>query len=176
VQGNTTFTNVQKDIEMSDQEYGLLVGFGFSITYAVVGLFVGRLTDLYSRTLILFGGLVVWSLSTAATGNLSSPPLAPPPSYSPSALFANLFASRSRPCVLASPRRQICPRHRRSLLQPPCLLPHLRPLPARKTLHSQWHLRIRRLRRRRPCVLVYRPQLPIRLEGDTPLIPPPPPP
>src|SRR4029078_12338931 len=44
------------------------VGTAFTLLYAMVGVPLGRLTDKFSRRWILFFGVTVWSLLTAASG------------------------------------------------------------------------------------------------------------
>jgi MFS family permease len=58
---------IRKQWALSDTALGTL-GTAFTIVYALVGLPLGRLSDLFSRTRILSGGVFVWSLLTAASG------------------------------------------------------------------------------------------------------------
>ena len=53
--------------KLSDTSLGSL-GTAFTLLYAMVGVPLGRLTDKFSRRWILFFGVTVWSLLTAASG------------------------------------------------------------------------------------------------------------
>lgn len=56
---------------LSDTALGTL-GTAFTIVYAIVGLPLGRLADVASRTRLLAGGVFAWSLLTAASGMCST--------------------------------------------------------------------------------------------------------
>jgi MFS family permease len=58
---------IRKEWSLSDTALGGL-GTAFTILYAIIGLPLGRLSDLFSRTRILAGGVFVWSALTAASG------------------------------------------------------------------------------------------------------------
>ncbi len=60
--------DIRVEIPMSDSQIGVLTGLAFAIFYAFAGLFLGRLSDRYSRKNILIGAIGVWSLATAACG------------------------------------------------------------------------------------------------------------
>lgn len=55
------------DLTLSDIELSLVVGPVFFIVYMTSGLVIARLVDTFNRVLILFFGILVWSLATAAT-------------------------------------------------------------------------------------------------------------
>ena len=59
---------IRRDLGITDFEISLLQGFGFGLFYAVFGLPVGWLVDRMSRRWIVFWGVTVWTLSTAACG------------------------------------------------------------------------------------------------------------
>lgn len=59
---------IQRDLDLSDTEFGLLHGFAFALFYATMGIPVARLADQHSRPLIISVGIVVWSLATVACG------------------------------------------------------------------------------------------------------------
>lgn len=93
------------DLGLSDIQIGLLQGAAFSVFYAVFGLPLGRLADLYNRRLIIIVGLCLWSLATAVSGLASGFALlflarclvgVGEASLSPSALsmFADMFSSK----------------------------------------------------------------------------------
>jgi MFS family permease len=58
---------IRKDWELSDSKLGWL-GTAFILLYAVVGLPLGRLADVWRRKWILAVGVGLWSLLTAASG------------------------------------------------------------------------------------------------------------
>jgi MFS family permease len=58
---------IRKEWSLSDTDMGIL-GTAFILVYAAVGVPLGRLSDRFSRTKILSGGVAIWSLLTAASG------------------------------------------------------------------------------------------------------------
>src|SRR6185369_12367497 len=58
---------VREEWKLSDTVLGSL-GTAFTLLYAVVGVPLGRLTDKLSRRWILCGGVMLWSVLTAASG------------------------------------------------------------------------------------------------------------
>jgi MFS family permease len=58
---------IRKDWNLSDTDIGIL-GTAFVLIYATVGVPLGRLSDRFSRTRILSGGITVWSVLTALSG------------------------------------------------------------------------------------------------------------
>jgi MFS family permease len=58
---------VREEWKLSDTALGSL-GTAFTLLYAVVGVPIGRLTDKFSRRWILFAGVSLWSVLTAASG------------------------------------------------------------------------------------------------------------
>src|SRR6187549_1242517 len=58
---------VREEWKLSDTALGSL-GTAFTLLYAAVGVPLGRLTDKFSRRWILFAGVTLWSLLTAASG------------------------------------------------------------------------------------------------------------
>jgi len=71
---------IRETLEITDSQYGLLMGSSFAIMYAVAGLPLGRLADRFSRRAIIAGSVLFWSLATCAGGLSKS--------------FAQLFVSR----------------------------------------------------------------------------------
>ena len=59
---------IKRDLGLTDTQLGLLQGFAFAIVYSVAGLPIGWAVDRAPRRIILFLGVMVWSLSTAACG------------------------------------------------------------------------------------------------------------
>lgn len=64
--------SIRVDIPMTDTHIGILTGLAFAIFYAVAGLAIGRLADIFSRKKILIGAISVWSLATAVSGAANS--------------------------------------------------------------------------------------------------------
>ena len=64
--------SIRIDIPMTDTQIGILTGLAFAIFYAVAGLAIGRLADLFNRKKILIGAISVWSLATAVSGAAGS--------------------------------------------------------------------------------------------------------
>ncbi len=59
---------IRVEIPMTDSQIGILTGLAFSIFYALAGVFLGRLSDIYSRKKILLAAVSFWSLATALCG------------------------------------------------------------------------------------------------------------
>jgi MFS family permease len=64
---------IQRDLGLSDFEMGLLQGFAFSILYSMAALPIGRYVDRAKRrSVLIFWGVLFWSLMTALCGFASS--------------------------------------------------------------------------------------------------------
>jgi MFS family permease len=59
---------MKHDLGITDVQFGILNGFVFTVTYAVLGLAIGVLADRYDRRGLIFFGVAVWSLATTACG------------------------------------------------------------------------------------------------------------
>src|SRR5581483_10853684 len=59
---------LRHDLHITDTQISYLIGLGFVVFFALFGIPIGRLTDIYSRRMIIAIGLVTWSLFTAACG------------------------------------------------------------------------------------------------------------
>ena len=59
---------LRRDLHIGDAKMSLLIGFSFALFYTFFGIPLGRLTDIYSRRLIIATGLVLWSAFTASCG------------------------------------------------------------------------------------------------------------
>ena len=59
---------IKRDMHITDFQMSLLLGLAFGIFYSIVGLPISRLIDRLSRRNIVFVGITVWSLMTAACG------------------------------------------------------------------------------------------------------------
>ncbi|HAI75541.1 MAG TPA: MFS transporter [Microscillaceae bacterium] len=60
--------DIRKDLQISEVQVSLLMGFSFAIFYTLLGLPIGRLSDYKNRRNIIAWGIFVWSLMTAACG------------------------------------------------------------------------------------------------------------
>ena len=63
---------IRNDLGVSDVQMGFLQGLGFTLFYALCGPFVGWMVDRHNRRLIIFIGILIWSISTAASGFANS--------------------------------------------------------------------------------------------------------
>lgn len=59
---------IKHDLGLTDLQFGLLQGIAFAGTFAIFGLACGALADRYSRRWVIFAGVSIWSLATAACG------------------------------------------------------------------------------------------------------------
>lgn len=59
---------IQRDLHISDFQFGMLQGFAFSLLYVVAGIPIGRLVDRKPRRMIIYLGVTFWSIFTASTG------------------------------------------------------------------------------------------------------------
>ncbi|MDX1585423.1 MAG: MFS transporter [Balneolaceae bacterium] len=65
-------TQIQAEMDMNNLQVGLLYGTAFSLIYDICGIPMGRLSDLYSRKVMIVAGLLVWSLMTVISGFATS--------------------------------------------------------------------------------------------------------
>jgi MFS family permease len=59
---------LRRDMGITDTQFALLNGTAFIVTFALLGLAAGVLADRFSRRAIIFLGVTIWSLATAACG------------------------------------------------------------------------------------------------------------
>jgi MFS family permease len=59
---------IKQDLGLSDSRISLLQGFAFALLYAGMSVPLGRIADTGNRTRIIAGGILLWSLATAACG------------------------------------------------------------------------------------------------------------
>ena len=59
---------IRRDLEISDTQISLLMGFAFAIFYVTMGVPIARLSDSRSRKVIICAGVFLWSVATAACG------------------------------------------------------------------------------------------------------------
>lgn len=60
--------DIKADLGISDAEIGFLYGTAFAVFYAVFGIPLGRLGDVWNRRALISLGLAFWSLMTAMSG------------------------------------------------------------------------------------------------------------
>lgn len=59
---------IRDSLSLSNFQLGLLYGPAFSFIYAVAGIPMGRLADIYSRKVMICLGLLIWSIMTVISG------------------------------------------------------------------------------------------------------------
>lgn len=59
---------IKRDLGISDTAMSFLLGLGFALFYATLGVPIARLADRWNRKAIMAAGMVLWSIATAATG------------------------------------------------------------------------------------------------------------
>lgn len=59
---------IKRDLSLTDEQIGWLIGPAFAIFYATIGLPLGWLVDRKRRTWIVAAGIFVWSFATAISG------------------------------------------------------------------------------------------------------------
>ena len=64
--------DIKADLNITDSDLGFLFGTAFAVFYAIFGLPLGRLADVWSRKKLISIGLVTWSLMTALSGTAKS--------------------------------------------------------------------------------------------------------
>ena len=69
---NLLVAPVRRDLNITDTEMSLLIGFSFAVFYSVLGLPFGRLADSVSRPRLIIIGMFTWSLMTGGCGLISS--------------------------------------------------------------------------------------------------------
>ena len=63
---------IKADLGISDAEIGFLYGTAFAVFYAVFGIPLGKLADVWTRKSLISIGLAFWSLMTALSGTARS--------------------------------------------------------------------------------------------------------
>jgi predicted MFS family arabinose efflux permease len=59
---------IKRDLGISDVQFGMLHGLAFALTFSLFGLVLGMLADHLSRRWVIFAGVSIWSIATAACG------------------------------------------------------------------------------------------------------------
>ncbi|MGA3189803.1 MAG: MFS transporter, partial [Bryobacteraceae bacterium] len=62
---------MRKEFHLSDTQVGLL-GTAFTVLYAIIGVPLGRIADVWSRKRLLAGGMVIWGVLTALAAVVTS--------------------------------------------------------------------------------------------------------
>ena len=65
---NLLIDPIRSDLGLSDIQLGQILGPGFMISYILFSLPVGRMVDKFNRIAVLIGGILLWSIATAAHG------------------------------------------------------------------------------------------------------------
>ena len=60
--------DIKADLGLSDAELGFLYGTAFAVFYAVFGIPLGRLADVWNRRSLIASGVALWSIMTAVSG------------------------------------------------------------------------------------------------------------
>lgn len=64
--------SIQAELHLTDAEIGFLLGTAFAVLYGVLGIPMGRISDVLSRKRLMAAGLALWSGMTALSGGASS--------------------------------------------------------------------------------------------------------
>jgi MFS family permease len=59
---------IKQDLGISDSQFGLLQGLAFAVFYVLFAVPVAAIADRWNRTVVIAGGLFLWSASTCAAG------------------------------------------------------------------------------------------------------------
>lgn len=59
---------IQRDLTISDTEFGILNGFAFALFYLIMGMPIAQAADKHSRRAIIAIGIALWSVMTALCG------------------------------------------------------------------------------------------------------------
>jgi MFS family permease len=59
---------IRRDFGISDTDIGLLTGFAFAVTYAVLGVALAQVADTRNRVTLIMAGLTTWSIATGLSG------------------------------------------------------------------------------------------------------------
>ena len=84
---------IKADLQLSDTQISLLLGFAFGLFYTIMGIPLGRAADKYNRRNLIVGGMTLWCLMTAASGLARN--------------FTQLFIARIAPELSPHPTMQV---------------------------------------------------------------------
>ena len=65
---NLLIDPIRSDLNLTDIQMGQILGPGFMISYILFSLPIGRMVDKFNRIFVLIGGILLWSIATAAHG------------------------------------------------------------------------------------------------------------
>ena len=65
---NLLIDPIRSDLKLTDIQMGPILGPGFMISYILFSLPIGRMVDKFNRIFVLIGGILLWSIATAAHG------------------------------------------------------------------------------------------------------------
>jgi MFS family permease len=60
------------ELGLSNAQYGFLVGAVWVLSFGAMAMFMGTLTDRFSRTRVIAAGVLIWSVCTWASGHAHS--------------------------------------------------------------------------------------------------------
>jgi MFS family permease len=63
---------IQRDLHITDTQFGLLQGFAFAIFYCIAGIPLGWLADRWSRRNLIATGIALWSMATLLSAGSST--------------------------------------------------------------------------------------------------------
>ncbi|CAM9938549.1 unnamed protein product, partial [Choristocarpus tenellus] len=72
IEYNSQFYNLKDGACINNVEYGYLAGISFTMMFAFVGLFAGRVSDIMDRRFLHTGAVLLWSLAVAAHATCTS--------------------------------------------------------------------------------------------------------
>ena len=64
--------SIKADLRLDDADLGFILGTAFAVFYSVVGIAMGRISDMLSRTKVMAFGIALWSAMTALGGASTS--------------------------------------------------------------------------------------------------------
>ena len=63
---------ITRDLDLSNTQYGFLVGAVWVLSFGVMAMFMGTLADRYARPRVIAAGIAIWSACTWASGQATS--------------------------------------------------------------------------------------------------------
>jgi MFS family permease len=103
---------IRADLGVGDAELGFLYGTAFAVFYALFGIPLGRLADVWDRRLLIAIGLAVWSGMTMLSGLARNFPERRWRASASASVRRAPRRPRSPSCRTTSPRRGARPRSR----------------------------------------------------------------
>ena len=59
---------IKEDMGLTDFEISFIQGWGFVLAYIIFSIPFGRIVDKVNRVRVFIGGIIIWSVATAACG------------------------------------------------------------------------------------------------------------